>query len=410
MRYAAIVDRLAGLGSDKWAVHFRAKQRRLAGDEIILLTIGEPDLPPSPDLVAATCAAMQAGRTGYSNGQGEAGVLAALAAKYSHRAGRVVATSEVMYLPGTQTALYAVMRALAGPGDEVLVGDPLYATYDAVIAAAGATRIAVPLRCESGFHLRPDDLAAALTQRSRVLLLNSPHNPTGAVLSAAEIAAIGEVCRQHDLWIISDEVYEAMCNEGQFASPFDIAGLAERTVVVSSLSKSHAVPGFRSGWCAGPEEFIRRLLPLAEAMLFGSQPFIADMATLALSKTFPQIAAMRTAYQRRARLLEGMLNGTEGDMRFLMPECGMFAMLDIRGLGRSAESFAFHLLEETGVALMPGNAFGEHAEGFVRISLTVPDDDIGEAGRRIRGFINALAAPTHKLRQTLPASIRRTKR
>ena len=132
---------------------------------------------------------MRSGRTGYDNAQGEAAGLAALAAKYSHRAGRVVDTSEVMYWPGTQTALYAVMTALAGPGDEVLVGDPLYAIYDAVIAAAGATRIAVPLRSEAGFHLRPDDLAAALTQCSLVLLLNSPHNPTGAVLSAAEIAA-----------------------------------------------------------------------------------------------------------------------------------------------------------------------------------------------------------------------------
>jgi arginine:pyruvate transaminase len=386
LRYAAILDRLAGLGSDKWAVHFRAKERRRAGDAIILLTIGEPDLPPSQDLIAAAHDAMQAGRTGYSNGQGETAVLAALAAKYTQRAGRPVGCDEVLYLPGTQTALYTVMTALVGPGDEVLVGDPLYATYDAVIAAAGANRVSVPLRAEAGFHLDPDDLVAALTPQARVVLLNSPHNPTGAVLSAPEIAAIGEICRQHDLWIVSDEVYEALCVDGQFASPFDNPALAERTVVVSSLSKSHAVPGFRSGWCAGPPEFIRRLLPLAEAMLFGSQPFIADMAAFALSREFPQIAIMREAYQRRARLLHDELDGAKG-LRLLTPECGMFAMLDIGRLGQDAPAFASQLLEETGVAVMPGDAFGVHAKGLLRISLTVPDTEIQEAARRIRRFV-----------------------
>ncbi len=389
MRYAKLIDRLGGLGSDKWAVHYRARQRRLAGESILQLTLGESDVAPPPELIEVTCQALHAGRTLYSSGRGEAAVLEAVARKYARRTGRNISTDQVLYFPGTQTALYATMRAVAGPGDEVLVGDPLYATYEGVIVASGATCVSVPLRAEDGFHLRAEQLEQAVTPRSRVLLLNSPHNPTGAVLSREEIGRIGDVCRRHDLWIISDEVYEALCFGGGFASPFDDAQLAARTIVVSSLSKSHAIPGFRAGWCVASEEFTRKLLPLSESILFGAQPFIADMAAFALSKEFPETAAMREAYARRARLLCTELNQIPG-LHCLMPEGGMFAMLDLRALGVSGEAFANRLLDERAVALMPGEAFGQQARGFVRISLTAPDERlhlavaaIGELARQI---------------------------
>jgi arginine:pyruvate transaminase len=177
----------------------------------------------------------------------------------------------VLCFPGTQTALFATMLGLAERGDTVLVGDPLYATYEGVIRATGAEPVTVPLRAEHGFHLRAEDVEAAVDARARVLLLNTPHNPTGAVLSREEIARIGAVCRWHDLWIVCDEVYEELILDGRdFASPFDDAALAERTVVVSSISKSHAAPGFRSGWAVGPEAFCTRLLPVSETMLFGN--------------------------------------------------------------------------------------------------------------------------------------------
>ena len=158
-----------------------------------------------------------------------------------------------MCLPGTQTALYAVLRALVGPGDEVLVGDPMYATYEGVVAATGATVVPVPLRPEHGFRMQAADVAARITPRTRVLFLNTPHNPTGAVLTRQDVRALGAVARAHDLWIVSDEVYEEMVFDGgAFASPLDEADLADRTVVIASISKSHAAPGFRSGWCVGP--------------------------------------------------------------------------------------------------------------------------------------------------------------
>ena len=205
-----------------------------------------------------------------------------------------------MALPGTQAALYAVMRALAEAGDEVLVGDPMYATYEGVIRAAGAEPVPVPLRPERGFRLAAEDVAARVTPRTRVLLLNTPHNPTGAVLTAADVDALGAVARAHDLWILSDEVYEELIFEAPFASPLDRPELAERTVVASSISKAHAAPGFRSGWCVGPAEFATRLLSLAETMLFGNQPFIADATVAALESDGATAAELRARFARRA--------------------------------------------------------------------------------------------------------------
>ncbi|WP_371347221.1 pyridoxal phosphate-dependent aminotransferase [Ancylobacter sp. IITR112] len=381
MRYASITDRLARLGSEKWAVHVEGRRRKAAGRPIIELTIGEPDLPPHERLIAEATRAMAAGRHRYSNGRGEQVVVDALVRKYASRRPDV-ASDNVLCFPGTQTALFAVMLGLVETGDAVLVGDPLYATYEGVVRATGAEMIPVPLRPEKGFHMQAADLERAITPQSRVLLLNTPHNPTGAVLTAEEIAAIGEVCRRHDLWIVSDEVYEELILEGSFASPFDDPALAERTIVCSSISKSHAAPGFRSGWAIGPAEFCARLLAVSETMLFGQQPFIADMTAHALDNPVGTSALMRTAYRRRAGLICTMLAQAPGLMPF-PPEAGMFIVVDVSGTGMGGEDFAWALLNEEEVAVMPGSAFGAEARDFIRISLTVPDDRIEEACRRM---------------------------
>ena len=275
MRYAGVTERLAKLGSAKWEVHTLAREMKAEGRAVIELTIGEPDVPPPPQLIEEAARAMADGRTGYSNGRGEPLLVTALARRYSARRGRPFSADQVICLPGTQTCLYAAFRTLLGPGDEILVGDPMYATYEGLIAQTGATMVPVPLRPERGFRMAAEDVAARITPRSRVLFLNTPHNPTGAVLRRDDLAALGAVARAHDLWIVSDEVYEELVFPGvPFASPLDLPELAERTVAAASISKSHAAPGFRSGWVIGPAEFAARLLPLSETMLFGSQPFI----------------------------------------------------------------------------------------------------------------------------------------
>ena len=389
MRYAAITDRLAHLGSAKWEVHIRARAMTAAGVEVLSLSIGEPDVPPSAELLTRAQEAMQAGRHGYSNGRGEPGLLAALAARYSRRTGRTIGTNQIICLPGTQTCLYAVLTALVGPGDEVLVGDPMYATYEGVVVSTGAAVVPVPLRPEHGFRLQAADLTAAITPRTRAILLNTPHNPTGAVLTRADVRAIGEVAKAHDLWIISDEVYEELIFDGgSFASPLDEDDLAERTVAMASISKSHAAPGFRSGWCVGPGGFIDRLLPVAETMLFGNQPFIADMTALAVSRPSAVAVGMATRFAARAALIHRLLDGNH--LRVHRPEAGMFALVDVRATGLSGDEFAGRLLSEELVAVMPGESFGATLSGWLRVSLTRPDDEIEEACRRMAGFAGRL--------------------
>jgi arginine:pyruvate transaminase len=390
MRYASVTDRLAGLGGAKWAIHARARAMKAAGEEVIELTIGEPDVPTPDAMLDAAAGAMRAGRTGYSNGRGEPAIVAALAARYSARRGRPIGRDQVMCLPGTQTTLYAVLRTLVEAGDEVLIGDPMYATYEGLIAQTGARMAPVPLRPEHGFRMQAADLAARVTPHSRVVFLNSPHNPTGAVLLPEDIRALAEVARAHDLWILSDEVYEEMIFPGvTFTSPLDFEDLAERVVVASSISKSHAAPGFRSGWCIGPAEFCERLLPLSETMLFGSQPFISDMTALAVSRPSPVAAGMVERFARRAALVADALDGVAG-LRVHRPEAGMFALVDVRATGLSGEDFAATLLDRQKVAVMPGESFGAGLNGWLRLSLTQPDDRTALAAGRIAAHAAAI--------------------
>ena len=392
MKFADITQRLTGLGSAKWAVHMRARALRAEGRDIVELTIGEPDVPPVDALIEDAANAMRAGRMGYSNGMGEPGLRAALARRYTASSGRDIHPDQVMCLPGTQTSLFTTLLGLVQDGDEVLVGDPMYATYEGCIRASGATMVPVPLAPENAFRMRAADLEARITPRSRAILLNTPHNPTGAVLTQSDIREIGEVARKHDLWIISDEVYEELIFDGvPFASPLAEPDLADRTVVVSSISKSHAAPGFRSGWAIGSTEFTANLLPLSETMLFGSQPFLADATAAAVSSPSTVAPGMRQRFGARAGYLATRLEN-ESALSVSRPQAGMFALIDVSSTGMAAEAYAFDLLDGYGVAVMPGTSFGTTLDTWVRVALTTSDDALQIACDRIIAHAAAITA------------------
>ena len=393
MRYSELTHRLQGLGGAKWEIHRLARQMKQAGRDVIELTIGEPDVPCPPDLIATAHTAMQSGRMGYSNGRGEAAALKAIAARYTARRGQAFGPENVITLPGTQTTLFAVLSTLLGPGDEVIIADPMYATYEGLLAATGARTQPVALRPELGFRLQAADVAAKITPQTRVLFLNSPHNPTGAVLRATDIAALGQLALEYDLWIVSDEVYEDLIFDGvPFASPLDFPELADRTVVASSISKSHAAPGFRAGWCIGPADFCDKMLALSETMLFGSQPFIADMLAHAVTQGSPVAAGMAARFAARAQMIYDQLHSNAG-LQVHRPEAGMFALLDVRSTGLSGQDFATRLLTETGVATMPGESFGAGLGGWLRLSLTQPNEATLTACHRIADFTAQLREP-----------------
>jgi arginine:pyruvate transaminase len=219
-----------------------------------------------------------------------------------------------------------------------------------------------------------------------VIFLNTPHNPTGRGSDPRGCAAIGALALAHDLWILSDEVYEDLVFEDvTFHSPLDFPEFADRSIACASISKSHAAPGFRSGWCVGPAEFCRRLLPLSETMLFGNQPFIADMTAQAVSHPSPVAAGMAERFARRAALIEARLDGVAG-LRVHRPQAGMFALVDVRATGLTGETFANRLLDEASVAVMPGESFGAALAGWLRLALSQTDEATAEACDRIAAF------------------------
>jgi arginine:pyruvate transaminase len=390
LRYAPLVERISSRGASAWHVHGAAAQRRDAGHDVIFLTVGDPDQAAPEPVVAATIAALEGGRTGYAPTVGAPRLRAAIATRVAGRTGRPCSADNVVVTPGAQGGLYCALQCLAGPGDEVVMPEPLYATYMPVVGACGARLVTVPSRADQGFHPDLADLAAAVTPRTRVLWINTPHNPTGAVLTADEIAGIAALCRRRDLWLVSDEVYEDLAFARPHVSPWSLPDMAERTVVVSSLSKSHAMPGFRFGWIVGPEALSRHLFDLILCMTYGAPPFIQDGAMAALAAELPEIAALRETYRRRAAMLSGLL-AEAPNCRVTPPEGGMFVLLDIRGTGLGGEAFGLGLLAEENVAVLPCDGFGPSAAGHLRIALCAPEPRLAEAGRRIVAFARRLA-------------------
>lgn len=388
--FAPLVDRIAIRGGGAWRIHGEGVRRREAGRDVIFLTIGDPDQAAPAAVVEATIAALRQNRTRYTPIIGEPRLRAAIAARVARKSGRPCEGENVVLTPGTQGGLYCALSCLAGPGDEVILPEPIYGPYRTVLGAMGARMVTVPLCAERGF--RPDlaPIAAAVTPRTRVLWINTPHNPSGAVFTAEEMAGIGDLCRRHDLWLVADEVYEDLAFARPHVSAWSLPGMGGHTVVVSSLSKSHAMAGFRFGWIVGPPALAAHLFDLLLAMYFGGPGFIQDGALAALADELPEAAALRETYRRRAAMLTEILGGAP-NCRVVPPEGGMFVLFDIRGTGFGGEEFGMALLEREDVALLPCDSFGASAAGHLRIALTAPEPRLAEAGRRILRFARGLA-------------------
>ncbi len=390
MRFSSLVGRITGRGADAWGVHFEAVRRRDAGHDVIFLTVGDPDQTAPEAVIDATIDSLRRNRTGYTPILGFLEVRKAIAARIQRRTGKACTADNVVVAPGTQGGLFCALQCLAGAGDEVIVPEPVYGPIEAAIGASGAAMVTVSLCADRGFHPHLDDLARAVTPRTRVILINSPHNPTGAVFTAEEIAGIADLCRKRDLWLLSDEIYEDLAYARRHVSPWSLPDMAERTVLVSSLSKSHAMAGFRLGWIIGPPPLSRHLFNLLLCMYFGGPAFIQDGALMALENELPEAAMLHETYRRRAFSLSALL-AQAPNCHVTPPEGGMFVLFDVRGTGLGAEEFAQALLAQEDVAILPCDGFGRSAVGHLRIALTAPDPRLDEAGRRIVRFARELA-------------------
>ncbi|MCP1645860.1 polar amino acid transport system ATP-binding protein/arginine:pyruvate transaminase [Pseudomonas citronellolis] len=391
MRYSSLVDRMVGPGAAAWDIHYAAVAAQRAGEDAIVLSVGDPDFATPAFITDAAVASLQAGDTHYSDVAGRPELRQAIADLYRRRFDLQVGADNVIVLAGAQNALFAAALCLLEAGDEVIVFDPVYVTYEATLKATGAKLVAVPTPADNGFRLDAAALEAAVTPRTRAIFFANPNNPTGVVMRPDELRAIAAVAERHDLWVVVDEVYEALTFEQPHQSFAALPGMAARTLSLGSLSKSHAMTGWRAGWIVAEPKLVGHIENLALNMLYGLPGFVQEAALAAVRRHDEVAAGMREVYRRRRDLVLRQL-ARSPRLKVLSPEAGMFVMVDVRGTGLSSLDFAWQLFRARGVSVLDAAAFGPQADGFVRLSFTLADETLAEACERILAFVESLPA------------------
>jgi arginine:pyruvate transaminase len=389
MRYSSFTDRIGGEGARAWEIHHRAVEAKRAGKDVIILSIGDPDFDTPAPIKEAAIASLNAGDTHYTDILGLPPLREAVAAYHKKLSGQDVTADNVAVVSGAQGGLFASSMLVLDRGDDVVVPEPMYLTYEATIRAAGGQIIRVPMRPENEFHLDPKDLEQAITPKTKAIVFATPGNPTGAMFARDVLEAMAKIAIARDLWVIADEVYAALSFGKPHVSIAGLSGMGERTVTINSLSKSHAMTGWRIGWIVAPKELIEFAHDLGLSTQYGLPGFIQRAALRALAEPVPEVDQMRDAYRRRRDAAVSTLNQVPG-LKVHVPEAGMFMMLDVRGTGLSAFDYALRLFEQTGVAVLDATPFGRSAEGHCRVSFVVDEKSLTEACRRIVGFTNKL--------------------
>lgn len=390
MRFSSLVERIDGPGAAAWKIHNAATAAQRRGEDVILLTVGDPDFATPEAVTEAAIAALRAGDTHYTDVPGRPALRQALAGLLGPSLGQPdLPPGNVILMAGAQNALFCASLCLLDAGDEVIVLEPAYVTYEATLQVAGAKIVAVPMPAATGFRPDPDAIRAAVTPRTRALVFATPNNPTGAVMRRAELEAIAAIAIAHDLTVIVDEVYGALTFDVPHVSIASLPGMAERTVTIGSLSKTHAMTGWRVGWVAGNAELVHHIERLALAMFYGLPGFVQQAALVAIENYAEVTADMRERYRRRRDLVVSALS-TVPKISVLKPDAGMFVLMDVRATGLTPYDFAWRLLREAGISTLDATAFGSPAYGFLRIAFTSGEATLTEACRRIDGFVRGL--------------------
>lgn len=379
-------SRISGIipsGKDGWEVHFSAMSRKAAGEDIIMLSVGDHDFDSPAATVEACVTALRAGHHHYTQLPGLPQLRAAMAKVSTQSTGVETSAAQVIATPGGQSALYASVQATLDRGDHGIVVAPYYATYPGTFRAAEADFTVVETRAEDGFQPDARTIAAAIRPNTRAILINSPNNPTGAMYTRKSLEAIAALCIEHDLWLLSDEVYWTL-GGGDHISPRALPGMAERTLVINSMSKSHGMTGWRIGWVTGPESLITLLISLNLVTTYGLTDFVSRAAIEALENGYG-VAEIARTYERRRKVVLDVVRGMN-DLKVRGSEGGMYIMLDVRAIEPDCEKFAWALLDAQKVSVMPGISFGDAAAGHIRISLCQPEEILLDAASRIRSF------------------------
>lgn len=391
---AFVASRVRDLApSPTLAVSDRARQLKAQGVDVIDLGGGDPDFITPRHIREAAAEAMNAGDTHYVASPGIPALRKALADKLQRDNGvEVEPNGGIVVTPGGKQALFEATLALVEPGIDVLVPEPAWVSYVPMIELAGGTAVPVPLDPDDNWRLTSEKLAAALTPRTRILLLNSPNNPTGRVLDDAELAAAASCAREHDLLVFSDEMYEKILYDGhRHTSIAALPGMAERTLIFNGFSKAYAMTGWRLGYVAGPAPYLQQIEKVHSHSVTCATSFVQKAGIAALTGPQEFIAEMVSAWDRRRRTVAAGLERING-LRCPLVEGAFYAFADIRATGMTSSEAADRFLREAHVAVTPGIAFGAAGEGHVRLSFATDDESLAAAVERIGNVLGRRAA------------------
>jgi aspartate/methionine/tyrosine aminotransferase len=387
MHYSPLVERIAGEGADAWVIHYEARSAHERGEDVIVLSVGDPDLDTPAPVLERAIERLRAGDTHYTPATGRQHLREAIVAVHRTRTGQSIDAANVIFLAGAQNALFVTSMCIAGPGDEVIALEPLYPSYPATLEISGARMVRVAAPAAQGFRVDLTALEAAITPRTRALFFATPNNPSGVILSETDLAAIGELARRHSLWVVADEVYAGLAPGGRV--PSLAATLPEQVVTISSLSKSHSMPGWRAGWLVGPRQLVVHAEAMAQCMLFGLPGFIQEAAVTALSVSDAAESRIRDYCAARRDFLVAGLSDIHG-LKCFVPDAGMFCLVDVRGTGLSGYDFMSELYRTERVSVLDGGAFGRETSGFVRVCFATDEELLRQAIIRIRRFVGTI--------------------
>jgi aspartate/methionine/tyrosine aminotransferase len=374
----------------------RAQALEAAGRSIIHLEIGQPDIPTFEHIARAGAAAIAAGDTRYTPSAGTAALRAAIAEDAGRRRGLTFRPSQVVVGPGAKPALFFPTLALVRPGDEVIYPDPGFPTYPAMIGVAGGIPVPVPLREEADFSFDLDVFDQVVSERTRLVILNSPGNPTGGVRPLEALERLADRARRLDFWVLSDEIYSRLAYDTPVHSIAVLPGMAERTIICDGFSKTYAMTGWRLGFGIMPEPLAERVELLITHSVGCTASFTQTAGLEALTGPQEPVERVVAEYRRRRDVLVSGLNRIPG-VRCRLPQGAFYAFPNVSALttaapGRSSEWLADYLLEKAGVAVLPGTSFGPGGEGYLRLCFANSMENIQEAVERLSACLQDLAA------------------
>jgi aspartate/methionine/tyrosine aminotransferase len=367
----------------------KAQTLEAAGRQVIHLEIGQPDVPTFENISQAGIDAIQEGYTRYTPSAGMPALRRAIAEDASRRRGIPVEPAQVVVGPGAKPALFFPTLALVRPDDEVMYPDPGFPTYAAMIQVAGGTPVPVPLREEEDFSFDLEAFDRLVNERTRMVVLNSPSNPTGGVMPLAALEHIAEVARQRDLWVLSDEIYARLAYEQPAPSIAALPGMAERTIICDGFSKTYAMTGWRLGYGIMPGPLAERVDLLLTHSVGCTASFTQVAGIEAIDGPQEQVEAVVAEYRRRRDALVSGLNAIPG-VRCRLPQGAFYVFPNVTAFGRKSDELAEYLLEEVGVALLPGTSFGKNGEGYLRLCFANSMENILEALERMKAALGAL--------------------